>query len=55
MSNARYPKDLAERGFVGVIVPMPFNLAVLNADGANGVQERFPSVREWALAGHSLC
>ena len=54
VSNARYPKDLAERGFVGVIVPMPFNLAVLNVDGADGIQERFPSVREWTLAGHSL-
>lgn len=45
---------LAERGFVSVIVPMPFNLAVLNVDGANGIQEQFPSVREWVLMGHSL-
>lgn len=36
--------DLAERGFLCVIVPMPFNLAVLDANGADGVQEQFPAV-----------
>lgn len=47
-------QNLAERGFVSVIVPMPFNLAVLNVDGASGIQEQFPSVRKWILMGHSL-
>lgn len=45
---------LAERGFLGVLVPMPFNLAVLNMNGADGVQEQFPEVRSWVLMGHSL-
>lgn len=45
---------LAERGFLGVIVPMPFNLAVFNVNGADGVQERFPAVHRWVLMGHSL-
>lgn len=47
-------QDLAERGFLCVIVPMPFNLAVLDANGADGVQERFPAVRRCILMGHSL-
>lgn len=47
-------RDLADRGFLCVIVPMPFNLAVLDANGADGVQERFPTVRRWILMGHSL-
>lgn len=47
-------QDLADRGFLCVIVPMPFNLAVLDANGADGVQERFPAVRRWILMGHSL-
>lgn len=47
-------QDLAERGFLCVIVPMPFNLAVLDANGADGVQERFPAVRRWILMGRSL-
>ena len=29
-------------------------LAVLDANGADGVQERFPAVRRWILMGHSL-
>lgn len=47
-------QDLAERGFLCVIVCMPFNLAVLDANGADGVQERFPAVQRWILMGHSL-
>lgn len=47
-------RDLADRGFLCVIVPMPFNLAVLDANGADGVQERFLAVRRWILMGHSL-
>lgn len=47
-------QDLAERRFLCVIVCMPFNLAVLDANGADGVQERFPAVRRWILMGHSL-
>lgn len=46
--------DLAERGFLCVIACMPFNLPVLDADGADGVQERFPAVQRWILMGHSL-
>lgn len=47
-------QDLADRGFLCVIVCMPSNLAVLDANGADGVQERFPAVRRWILMGHSL-
>lgn len=47
-------RDLADRGFLCAIVPMPFNLAVLDANGADGVQGRFPAVRRWILMGHSL-
>lgn len=47
-------QDLAERGFLSVIVPMPFNLAVFNTNGANGIQEQFPTVHKWILMGHSL-
>ena len=33
-------QDLAERGFLSIIVPMPLNLAVFNTNGANGIQEQ---------------
>lgn len=45
---------LAERGFLGIIVPMPFNLAVFNVSGADGIQEQFPAAHRWVLMGHSL-
>lgn len=47
-------QSLADRGFLCVVVPMPFNLAVLNVNGADGVQQQFPSVQKWILMGHSL-
>lgn len=47
-------QDLVDRGFLCVIVCMPFNLAVLDANGADGVQERFSAVQRWILMGHSL-
>lgn len=45
---------LAERGFLSVLVPMPFNLAVLNVNGADGIQEQYPAIQKWILMGHSL-
>lgn len=39
-------QDLAEREFVSVIVPIPFNLTVFNVDGASGVQEQFSSIQK---------
>lgn len=53
-THASLMRGLADRGFLCVIVPMPFNLAVFDANGADGVQERFPAVRRWILMGHSL-
>ena len=53
-THAPLMRGLADRGFLCVIVPMPFNLAVFDANGADGVQERFPAVRRWILMGHSL-
>lgn len=47
-------RDLADRGLLCVIVCMPSNLAVLDANGADGVQGRFPAVRRWILMGRSL-
>lgn len=47
-------QDLAERGFLCIIVPMPFNLAVFNVNGADGIQGQFPNIHEWILMGHSL-
>ena len=44
----------AERGVLCVLIRMPFNLAVFNINGANGIPEQFPDVDHWYLGGHSL-
>ena len=45
---------LAERGIVAVLVEMPFNLAVLDVNAADGIAEQVPDVKEWYIGGHSL-
>ena len=44
----------AERQVLCVLVRMPCNLAVLNASGADGIQEQFPEIGRWYIGGHSL-
>lgn len=44
----------AENGLLCVVVEMPFNLAVLDADAAAGIQEKFPDIDSWYIGGHSL-
>lgn len=44
----------AERGFTCVLVRMPFNLAVFDANAADGEKAAFPEVSRWYLGGHSL-
>jgi len=46
--------SLAERGILCVLTPMPFNLAVLDVNAADGIAEQFPEVTEWYIGGHSL-
>ena len=46
--------ECAERGVLCVIVKMPFNLAVLDVNAADGIKERFPNIEGWYIGGHSL-
>ncbi len=47
-------KALASEGILCILIEMPFHLAVLDVDAAEGVQELFPDVEEWYIGGHSL-
>ena len=47
-------RSLAEQGYTAVIVGMPFNLAVFNANGADKVLETMPEIERWIMVGHSL-
>ncbi len=44
---------LAENGYYGVILKVPFNLAFFRISGAQDVLEKYPNVK-WVVAGHSL-
>lgn len=44
----------ADQGVLCVLVEMPFNLAVLDMNAADGLQEQYPHIREWYIGGHSL-
>lgn len=45
---------LASRGVLCLLVQMPMDLAVLDADAAQGLQQRYPGVERWLIGGHSL-
>lgn len=47
-------KEIAARGNLVVIVPMPLSLAVLNSDAALRVIASHPEIEHWAIGGHSL-
>lgn len=46
--------SLAEQGLFCVLVKMPCNLAVLDMNAADGIQEMFPEIEKWYIGGHSL-
>ncbi len=46
--------NLAAAGYLVVIAPMPFNLAIFNTNAADAVIAAYPQIETWTLAGHSL-
>ena len=45
---------LAEKGILCILVDMPFNLAVLDVNAADGIREKYPEIDSWYIGGHSL-
>ena len=45
---------LAQNGVTCVLVKMPFHLAVLDINAANGAAALAPGVKSWYIGGHSL-
>ena len=45
---------VAEQGYLVVLVSMPFNFAVFDANAASGVIADHPEITQWAIGGHSL-
>ena len=44
----------AQQGILCILVEMPFNLAVLDINAADGIQEQYPEIEKWYIGGHSL-
>jgi pimeloyl-ACP methyl ester carboxylesterase len=53
-SYAPPARAIAEQGYLVVITPMPFNLAVFASDRAEEVIAAHPEIQHWAVGGHSL-
>lgn len=47
-------KACAEQNILCILVQMPFNLAVLDINAADGIREQFPEIENWYIGGHSL-
>ncbi len=47
-------RAIAAAGYLVVMPPMPFQLAVFDPGAAAEVIEGFPEISKWAVAGHSL-
>jgi len=45
---------LSEHGVTCVLVEMPFHLAVLDINAADGIQKEYPEIEDWYIGGHSL-
>lgn len=54
LSYAPTAAAIAEQGYLVVITPMPFNLAVFDPNQALDVMRAFPEIQFWAVGGHSL-
>ena len=47
-------EELAKNDIMCVLLKMPLNLAVLDVDAAEGIQEMYPEIKNWYIGGHSL-
>lgn len=47
-------RQVAESGYLVVIVPMPFHLAILAPDRAADVVAAYPGIKHWAICGHAM-
>jgi len=45
---------IADQGYLVVLTPMPFNLAVFGINQASAVIAAYPDIQHWAIGGHSL-
>lgn len=54
LAYAPLMKKLSDKGLTVVLVEMPFNLAVFDADAADRVLDELKDIENWFIGGHSL-
>lgn len=54
VAYAPIAREIARRGYLVVLDPMPLNLAVTAVDAADDIITAFPDIVHWAIGGHSL-
>ncbi|MGI9290795.1 MAG: alpha/beta hydrolase [Gammaproteobacteria bacterium] len=47
-------RQIAAAGYLVVVTPMPFQLAVFDVSAADAVIAAYPEIDTWAIGGHSL-
>ncbi len=47
-------EKLKQNGITAVLVKMPFNMAILDANAADKVFDKLPGIKNWYIGGHSL-
>jgi len=45
---------LAKEKVLRVLTKMPFHLAVLDKNAADGIHQQYPQIENWYIGGHSL-
>ena len=54
VAYAPIAREIAARGYLVVLDPMPLNLAVTGINSADAILAAFPEIAHWAIGGHSL-
>ena len=53
-SYAPLMAEFAQKNVLCVLLNLPFDLAIFDGNAADGIQEQYPDIDQWYLAGHSL-
>ncbi len=54
IAYAQLMMQIAKTGYTCILVNMPFNLAVFDANAADKIISSHPKIKNWVIGGHSL-
>lgn len=47
-------KITEQTGMTTILVMMPFNMAIFNANKADDIMDEYPNIKQWYVGGHSM-